>query len=193
MSLDGFTAGPQHEMDWIFEHTAPGEGAEEAMAATGAMLSGRHTYDVGQRSRRPGTSAAHGGAWSGAEFVLAHRDHDLEVLGTDITVQCLARGLVDEICVHVLPVLLGAGVPLYATEGMAPVNLEPIGAASFGSVDEPALPRAPLTGANGPISAQDQPAPAVVEDHPAEALELVRAEQALDAAQADRTRSPSRR
>ena len=56
MSLDGFIAGPEHEMDWIFEHTAPGEGAEEAMAATGAMLSGRHTYDVGQRSRRrPGS------------------------------------------------------------------------------------------------------------------------------------------
>ena len=73
MSLDGFIAGPGHEMDWVFEHTAPGEGAEEAMAATGAMLSGRHTYDVGQRSRRPETSAAYGGAWSGAEFVLTHR------------------------------------------------------------------------------------------------------------------------
>jgi dihydrofolate reductase len=52
MSLDGFIAGPEHEMDWIFEHTAPAKGAEEIMAATGAMLSGRHTYDVGQRSRR---------------------------------------------------------------------------------------------------------------------------------------------
>ena len=51
MLLDGFIAGPEHEMDWIFEHTAPAEGAEEIMAATGAMLSGRHTYDVGQRSR----------------------------------------------------------------------------------------------------------------------------------------------
>ncbi len=163
MSLDGFIAGPEHEMDWIFEHTAPREGAEEVMAATGAMLSGRHTYDVGQRSRRSETSAAYGGAWSGAQFVLTHQaktsddnpaavflsgdvaeavatgleaagGKNLEVLGTDITVQCLARGLVDEIYVHVLPVLLGAGVPLYATEGMAPVNLEPIGAASFGSV-----------------------------------------------------------
>jgi hypothetical protein len=52
ISLDGFIAGPEHERDWIFEHTAPAEGAEEIMAATGAMLSGRHTYDVGQRSRR---------------------------------------------------------------------------------------------------------------------------------------------
>jgi dihydrofolate reductase len=163
MSLDGFIAGPDHEMDWIFEHTAPWEGAEGAMAAAGAMLSGRHTYDVGQRSRRPETSAADGGAWSGAEFVLTHQartEHDdpaavflsgdvvqavaiglesaggrnLEVLGTDITVQCLARGLVDEIYVHVLPVPLGAGVPLYATEGMTPVHLEPVDAASSGTV-----------------------------------------------------------
>jgi dihydrofolate reductase len=159
MSLDGFVAGPDHEMDWIFEHAAPGEGAEDIMAATGAILSGRHTYDVGQRSRRPETSAAYGGAWSGAEFVLTHQakteDDDpsvvflsgdvaaavavgleaaggknLEVLGNDVTVQCFAQGLVDEIYVHVLPVLLGAGVPLYATEGMVPVNLEPIGAVS---------------------------------------------------------------
>jgi len=162
MSLDGFIAGPEHEMDWIFEHAAPHEGAE-VMAATGAMLVGRHTYDVGQRSRRPETSAAYGGAWSGPEFVLTHQaktaDDDpaavfvsgdvaeavaarleaaggknLEVLGTDVTVQCLARGLVDEIYVHVLPVLLGAGVPLYATEGMAPIDLEPIGSTSSGTV-----------------------------------------------------------
>ncbi len=39
MSLDGFIAGPEHENHWSFEHTA--EGAEEMMAATGAMLSGR--------------------------------------------------------------------------------------------------------------------------------------------------------
>jgi len=73
MSLDGFVAGPDHEMDRIFEHTAPGEGAEEVMRATGAMLAGRRTYEVGRRSRRPETSAAYGGARSGAEFVLTHR------------------------------------------------------------------------------------------------------------------------
>jgi len=152
LSLDGFVAGPEHEMDWVFERTAPGRGAE-AMAATGAMLAGRHTYDVGQRLRRPKTSAADAGTWSGPVFVLTHRartpDDDpaavflsgdvaeavtagltaaggknLEVLGTDVTVQCLARGLVDEVYVHVLPLLLGDGVPLYATEGMAPVDLE---------------------------------------------------------------------
>lgn len=163
MSLDGFVAGPEHEMDWIFDAVAPGEGAEDTMATTGAMLSGRTTYEVGQRAARPETSAAYGGAWSGAEFVLTHRARtsadnpaavflsgdvaeavatglaaaggkNLEILGTDVTVQCLARGLVDEIYVHVLPVLLGAGVPLYATEGMTPVKLTPLSSSSNGSV-----------------------------------------------------------
>jgi hypothetical protein len=55
-------------MDWIFEYTVPVEGVEEVMHVTGAMLAGRRTYDVGQRSRRPETSAAYGGAWSGAGF-----------------------------------------------------------------------------------------------------------------------------
>ena len=116
MSLDGFIDGPEHEMDWIFEHTAPAEGAEEVMHTTGAMLAGRH----------PETSAAYGGAWSGAELgltpkartagdnpdavflsgdiaeavatgLVATGGKNFEVLGTDVTVQCLARGLVDEI------------------------------------------------------------------------------------------------
>ncbi len=143
MSLDGYVAGPEREVDWIFEHYAPGEGAEDIMGSTGAMLSGRHTYDVGQRSTRAETSAAYG-AWSGSEFVLTHRARranddpevvflsgdvadavvtgletaagkNLEVLGTDVTAAVPSRGLVDEVDVHVLPVLLGAGVPLYAT------------------------------------------------------------------------------
>jgi dihydrofolate reductase len=72
MSLDGFIVGPEHEMDWIFEYTAPAEGTEEVMHATGAMLAGRRTYDVGQRPRPPETSAAYDGAWSGADFVPTH-------------------------------------------------------------------------------------------------------------------------
>jgi dihydrofolate reductase len=162
MSLDGFIAGPDQEMDWIFDYAAPAASAD-VMAATGAMLSGRHTYEVGQRARRPEASAAYGGAWSGAEYVLTHQARtpeddpavvfltgdvahavstgleaaggkNLEVLGTDVTVQCLARGLVDEVYVHVLPVLLGSGVPLFHTPAKSPVRLEPIISTSDGSV-----------------------------------------------------------
>ena len=48
MSLDGFIAGPDHAMDWVFDFLAPDEFPEIA-AATGAMLIGRRTYEVGNK------------------------------------------------------------------------------------------------------------------------------------------------
>src|SRR5258706_14738594 len=53
MSLDGFIAGPGHRMDWgggrpLADFVAPGDVAEIA-AATGAMLIGRRTWEVGSK------------------------------------------------------------------------------------------------------------------------------------------------
>ncbi|MEK8225457.1 dihydrofolate reductase family protein [Oerskovia sp. M15] len=48
MSLDGFIAGPDHAMDWIFEHMSAAV-FPEVMAATGAMLVGRGTYEVAKQ------------------------------------------------------------------------------------------------------------------------------------------------
>ena len=48
MSLDGFIAGPGHAMDWIFDFVTPDE-FPEIVAATGAMLIGRRTYEVASR------------------------------------------------------------------------------------------------------------------------------------------------
>jgi dihydrofolate reductase len=47
MSLDGFIAGPGDAMDWVFDYVAPDQFPEVA-AATGAMLIGRRTYEVGK-------------------------------------------------------------------------------------------------------------------------------------------------
>ena len=49
MSLDGFIAGPGDAMDWIFDFVAPDAPVTEIAAATGAMLIGRRTYEVGNR------------------------------------------------------------------------------------------------------------------------------------------------
>ncbi|WP_244177671.1 dihydrofolate reductase family protein, partial [Streptomyces atriruber] len=70
MSLDGFIAGPGHSMDWIFEHMTAAT-FPEVMAATGAMLIGRGTYEVGKRMSDENT--AYDG---GAQFVLTHRPPD---------------------------------------------------------------------------------------------------------------------
>ncbi|MHB1596906.1 MAG: dihydrofolate reductase family protein [Streptosporangiaceae bacterium] len=79
MSLDGFIAGPGDAMDWIFDFIAPDEFPEIA-AATGAMLIGRRTYDVGNRmdAGHECGSARSGEAYpfSGPVFVLTHQPPD---------------------------------------------------------------------------------------------------------------------
>ena len=71
MSLDGFIAGPGDTMDWIFDFVAPDEFPEIA-AATGAMLVGRRTYEVG-RTMAPENPSDVGYPFSGPVFVLTHK------------------------------------------------------------------------------------------------------------------------
>jgi dihydrofolate reductase len=162
MSLDGFVAGPDDSMDWVFEYATPDQ-AGDVMAATGAMLCGRRTYDVGQRDAGKLSGDAYGGLWSGPVFVLTHRPppappddlhtflsgdigaavgaaraaasgKDVEVLGSDITGQCLQAGLIDEIYVLILPVVLGRGTPLVTGVGLDRVGLAPVSSAMSGAV-----------------------------------------------------------
>ena len=160
MSLDGFIAGPDDTMDWVFDFVAPDEFPEIA-AATGAMLIGRRTYQVGKRMEAEDSSAGEY-PFSGPIFVLTHRPPDppepgvtyltgdigkavataleaaggknLEILGADVAGQCLQRGLVDEIQVYVLPVLLGDGIRFYSSPGLARIDLEPLGSTRSGAV-----------------------------------------------------------
>src|SRR3990170_3434775 len=76
MSVDGFIAGPEHDMDWVFEQPAPPEASADVVPRVGAILSGRHTYDVGQRDVGKGSGEAYEGAWSGPEFVLTTHPPD---------------------------------------------------------------------------------------------------------------------
>jgi dihydrofolate reductase len=159
MSLDGFIAGPGDAMDWVFDFVAPDEFPEIA-AATGAMLIGRRTYEVGNRmaADKPGSTDY---PFSGPVYVLPHEPpdppnpavtfltgdigeavatalnaaggKDLEILGTDVATQCLQRGLVDEILVYVLPVLLGDGIR-FSSPGLARTDLEPLESTRSGAV-----------------------------------------------------------
>ncbi|GAA2082054.1 dihydrofolate reductase family protein [Streptomyces albiaxialis] len=158
MSLDGFIAGPGHAMDWVGEHMTS-ETFPEVVAATGAMLVGRGTYDVAQGMSDENTSYD-----GGPQFVLTHEPpvepdprvtfltcgveeavataraaaggKDLEILGADLAAQCLRLGLVDEILVYVLPVLLGDGVR-FSPPGehqVDRIDLEPLATAQSGPV-----------------------------------------------------------
>src|SRR5258708_8296748 len=70
MSLDGFIAGPGHAMNWIFDFMAP-DAFPEIAAATGAMLIGRRTYEVGRSQRGADELGGkeYGGGGSGPPFV----------------------------------------------------------------------------------------------------------------------------
>jgi dihydrofolate reductase len=159
MSLDGFIAGPSDAMDWI-QGLVPENDVAEVAAATGAMLIGRRTSDVGDRmvADDPGRGDY---PFSGPTFLLTHRPPDppnpaitvltgdigeavataldaaggknLELLGADVAAQALRRGLVDEILVYVLPVVLGGGTP-FSPAGSVKVDLDPISSKRSGAV-----------------------------------------------------------
>jgi dihydrofolate reductase len=112
--------------------------------------------------RYDGVAGIYGGAWSGPVFVLTHRPDDppgegvtflsasvedavattrgaaeggdIEVFGANLAAQCLDAGLVDEIVVHLAPLLLGDGVRLYGEGGTASVPLERVESASSGQL-----------------------------------------------------------
>jgi hypothetical protein len=70
MSLDGFIAGPDNAMGWILEFFKE-DPFPEVMQATGAMLVGRGTYEVGKRMSDEDTDYD-----GGPVFVLTHQPPD---------------------------------------------------------------------------------------------------------------------
>ena len=74
MSLDGFIAGPNDDMSWVFRHAGdiPGAVVDEVIARTGAVLAGRRVYEVGRRVQRPKARGLFDGRWRGPHFILTH-------------------------------------------------------------------------------------------------------------------------
>jgi dihydrofolate reductase len=151
MSLDGFVAGPNHQMDWMTGFSVrPGLHAEY-IETTGAVLAGRSGFDSAIGESRP-----YGGAWQGPIFVLTNHPEDarpaeditflscpvdeavqialdaaggknVEVFSPTIGRQLLEIGLIDEIDLHIAPILLGDGIRLYDNPGHPPIRLNLIG------------------------------------------------------------------
>lgn len=150
MSLDGFLAGPEGDMQWLSRHLAPHPVADRVVGQVGALLVGRRTFGGDDPNRGTDSEGAFGGRWHGPQFVLTHhppaRDvpdvtfvTDLEagvaaareaaggryvnILGAEVGRECLAAGLLDEILVFVVPVLLGDGTRFFDWPGGQRVDL----------------------------------------------------------------------
>jgi len=158
MSLDGFVAGPDHAMDWLAGVTGRDGVVEEYTSTTGAVLGGRDGWDHDPTVRPYGD-------WAGPIFVLTHHPEDavpgegvtflncdaaeavrigleaaagknLEVFSPTIGRQLLELGLIDQIDLHIAPVLLGDGIRLYDNPGGQPIRLRHAnGSTPFAEID----------------------------------------------------------
>jgi dihydrofolate reductase len=161
MSVDGFVADTDGGLDWAFRFAGPPATAVgEITASIGAALGGRHGYDLGMMR---GDKKLYGGAWTGPQFVLTHHPadapadpsvtvlsgslreavqtaraaaagKDVVIVGASIARQCLAEGLADEILIHLVPIVLGNGIRLFASSSPQPVTLRPVGVTQSGDL-----------------------------------------------------------
>jgi dihydrofolate reductase len=145
MSLDGFVAGKNDDISWLFRYNDVDYGYDEFFSGIGAIVQGRRAYEI---EREHGWENAH----PVPTFVLSHhsperkpqRDdviftaEDIEEVlkkakrltsknvwiegGADVAQQFLDRRLLDEIVLSIVPVILGDGVRLFG-KTQSPVEL----------------------------------------------------------------------
>lgn len=135
-SLDGYIAGPNGEIDWIVPD--PTIDFTSVYAGFDTALLGRHTYELTQQPGAPPWPAEWriyvvsrtlpAGQRSGVTVV--GRDVEITVAalraesgrdiwlfgGGQLFASLLAAGLVDRIEVAIMPVILGRGIPLVASD-----------------------------------------------------------------------------
>ena len=153
--LEPMGAGGERLHDWAFgDDERDREVLSTGLAGTGAVITGRRNYTDALPwwgadgptgpARLPIVVLCHeipadppppGGVYTfvtgGVEQALKHAreaagDKDVTVMGgAETGRQFLAAGLVDEISIHLVPVVLGGGTPMFT--GGLPVELENIG------------------------------------------------------------------
>lgn len=147
-------AGGARLHEWAFHSRddANGDLLRRSVADSGAFVCGRRTFDVALGSwgadgpsgparlplvvlthRRP-QDLPDGGAYhvvtGGLQEGLARarelaKDRQIAIMSADVGGQALQAGLVDEVCIHLVPVLLGAGTRLFDLPGAGQVTLAP--------------------------------------------------------------------
>lgn len=166
MSLDGFIADKGDGIDHLFGWMGAGDvevttavdwakfqvsqasadHMREAMAGIGALIAGRHLFDITQgwggthplgvpvvvvTHQQPPADWPHTETFTFVDSVeeavrVATKlagDKDVVVASAKIAQQCLAAGLLDAISVDLVPVLLGEGVRWFDNLAAAPIRL----------------------------------------------------------------------
>lgn len=155
MSLDGFVADSKGDVGRLYPDFAEFAGSESmaaTIAATGAVVMGRRTFEMGdpdayvgqyefqvpifvvttrppvrqpkQDDRLTFTFVADGVAAAIALARDAAGERDVQIVGgPHVIQQALRVGLVDELHVDVMPVLLGGGLRLFDDPDLAQVAL----------------------------------------------------------------------
>jgi dihydrofolate reductase len=151
VSLDGFIARADGGLDWLDPFHGEDHGYGPFFAGVDALVIGRGTYDTvlgfpewpygGKRlivcTAHP-ASPRHGEElWSGPPRALAERlDREgvrrVYLDGGALIRSFLREGLVDEISINVVPVILGGGIPLFAS-GLPEIPLRFVESKSYPS------------------------------------------------------------
>ena len=128
-----------------FRPSGPSAEVFDEVLATGAVLVGRRTFDIAGRwdgdhhgvpifvptrgePPEPASDWVHY-VTDGVESAMAQAkraagDANVLVHGADLAQSCLRAGVLDDLEIHLIPILLGAGRPLFAGLGAEHVELE---------------------------------------------------------------------
>jgi dihydrofolate reductase len=132
--------GGENLHTWMEGSGPDGQVGQQVDAALGATVIGRRTFDLGLRPwggtpwpglpsfvvthrPQPDLLGDNGGvfAFDGLEAAVARarqaaQDKEVLVLGPEVARQLLSAGLLDEVRIHLVPILLGAGTRLFDGE-----------------------------------------------------------------------------
>jgi dihydrofolate reductase len=147
-SLDGFIAGPNHEVDWLHMSRDVQTIMADFWSRIDTLLMGRKTWEVAQAMGGGGAGATMTGIQSyvfsrtlnaippgqgtlvaddGGDFVRdLKRRPGKEICvfgGGDFARSLFEAGVIDEVGLNVHPVLLGAGIPIFRNAGRIRLKL----------------------------------------------------------------------
>lgn len=132
-SLDGYIAGPNGEIDWLF--TEGEYGYDSFLSSIDTTVMGRKTYELTKtfgewpypdhisyvfslEKSDPGDKNVRWVRGDAAEFIRTLKDqpgkHIWCVGGGEVNTALLKAGLIDEMRIFVHPIILGQGLPLFA-------------------------------------------------------------------------------